>query len=108
MALVDDSLKGVALEEVLGGGNLPGVAAGIGALLLAPVVIPVVAGIGKPAAKAMIKEGLRLYEKSKESFAEMGEMLEDLVAEAKSELATEEQTQTNRSEVQPQTIVVSD
>ena len=108
MALVDDLLKGVALEEVLAGGNLPGVAAGIGALLLAPVVIPVVAGIGKPAAKAMIKEGLRLYEKSKESFAEMGEMLEDLVAEAKSELATEEQTQTNRSEVQPQTIVVSD
>ncbi len=108
MALVDDLLKGVALEEVLAGGNLPGVVAGIGALLLAPVVIPVVAGMGKPAAKAMIKEGLRLYEKSKESFAEMGEMLEDLVAEAKSELATEEQAQPNHSEGQPQTIVVSD
>lgn len=106
--MVDDLLKGIALEEVLAGGNLPSVGAGLGALLLAPVVIPVAVGAGKPTAKAMIKEGLRLYEKSKESFAEMGEIFEDLVAEAKAELATKEHTQPNSSEVKPQTIVVND
>ncbi len=67
----------------------PGIIAGIGAVILAPVVIPVVGGIGKPLAKSLIKGGLALYEKSKGTFAEIGETFEDIVAEARAELADE-------------------
>lgn len=70
----------------------PGLIAGIGAVLLAPVLIPVVAGIGKPIAKSIIKGGLVAYEKSKGAFAELGETWEDIVAEAKAELAESEET----------------
>ena len=64
-----------------------GIAAGIGAVVL----LPVVAGLGKPIAKAALKGGIALYEKSKGVFAEAGEVFEDLVAEARAEIA-EEQT----------------
>ncbi|KYC36452.1 hypothetical protein WA1_42875 [Scytonema hofmannii PCC 7110] len=65
----------------------PGIIAGISAVLLAPVVIPVVAGIGKPIAKSIIKSGLVLFEKSRGAVAELGESWEDMVAEARAELA---------------------
>ncbi|MCX7596631.1 MAG: DUF5132 domain-containing protein [Fischerella sp.] len=65
----------------------PGIIAGIGAVLLAPVVIPVVAGVGKPIAKSLIKGGLVLYEKSRGVFAEIGETWDDIVAEARAEIA---------------------
>jgi hypothetical protein len=73
--------------RVLGTSVSPGVLIGAGAVLLAPVVIPVVAGIAKPVAKAVIKGGLITYHKVKESTAEALESIEDLAAEAKSELA---------------------
>jgi hypothetical protein len=65
---------------------------GIAAIVLLPVLVPVAAGVGKPLAKATIKGGIVLYEKGKGVIAEVGETLEDLVAEAKAELA-EAQTQ---------------
>ncbi|WP_427161508.1 DUF5132 domain-containing protein [Aliinostoc sp. HNIBRCY26] len=65
----------------------PGIIAGIGAVLLAPVLLPVIAGVGKPIAKSIIKGGIVAYEKSKGAFAELGETWEDIVAEAKAELA---------------------
>ncbi|MGH1396279.1 MAG: DUF5132 domain-containing protein [Trichormus sp.] len=70
----------------------PGLIAGIGAVLLAPVLLPVVAGIGKPIAKSIIKGGIVAYEKSKGAFAELGETWEDIVAEAKAELAEAKET----------------
>ncbi len=69
-----------------------GIVAGIGAVILAPVLIPIVAGIGKPIAKSVIKGGLLAYEKSKGAFAELGESWEDIVAEARAELAEDKQT----------------
>jgi hypothetical protein len=63
-----------------------GLAAGIGAA----VVLPVLAGFGKPLAKAAIKGGLNLYEKSRGFVAEAGEVFEDLVAEARAEMAEEQ------------------
>ena len=77
------------LAENLG---VPGIAAGIGAVVLAPLLIPAVAKVGKPIAKSAIKGGIVAYEKAKGIVAEAGEVLEDLVAEAKVELA-EEQSQ---------------
>ncbi|CEJ47555.1 DUF5132 domain-containing protein [Umezakia ovalisporum] len=68
-----------------------GIIVSIGALLLAPVLIPVVAGIGKPIAKSLVKGGIVAYEKSRGAFAEMGETWEDIIAEAKAEIAEERQ-----------------
>lgn len=78
MALFDDILKGNVVT---------GLAIGIGAAVLAPVMLPVLAGVAKPLAKAAIKGGFMLYEKGKEAVAEVGEMVEDVIAEAKSELS---------------------
>lgn len=69
----------------------PGIIAGIGAVLLAPVLIPVVASVGKPLAKSVVKGGIVLLEKSKGAFAELGETWEDIVAEARAELAEAKQ-----------------
>lgn len=69
----------------------PGIIAGIGAVILAPVLIPVVAGVGKPLVKSVIKGGLVAYEKTKGAFAELGETWEDIVAEARAEIAESKQ-----------------
>jgi hypothetical protein len=63
---------------------------GIAAIVLLPVLVPVAAGIGKPVAKTAIKGGILLYEKGKGVITEAGETLEDLLAEAKAELADAE------------------
>jgi hypothetical protein len=74
------------IEDIVGDLGITGIAA----IVLLPVAIPVVAGVGKPLAKAVIKGGILLYEKGKGVIAEAGESLEDLVAEAKAELAEAE------------------
>ncbi|MBW4646288.1 MAG: DUF5132 domain-containing protein [Goleter apudmare HA4340-LM2] len=70
----------------------PGIIAGIGAVLLAPVLLPVVTGIGKPIAKSLIKGGIVAFEKSRGAFAELGETWEDIIAEARAELAESKET----------------
>jgi hypothetical protein len=72
------------LEDLAENLGVPGIAA----IVLLPVLVPVVAGkIGKPLAKASIKGGIVLYEKGKGVLAEVGESIEDIIAEAKAELA---------------------
>jgi hypothetical protein len=80
------------ITDLVEDAGAPGIIAGIGAVLLAPVLIPVVAGIGKPIAKSIIKGGIVAYEKSRGAFAELGETWEDIVAEAKAELAENRET----------------
>jgi hypothetical protein len=65
-----------------------GVAIGVG-LLVAPVVIPMIVAAARPVAKAAIKGSLMLYEKGREMIAEVSEAVEDLAAEAKSEVQAE-------------------
>lgn len=77
MALWENGFKGI----------LGGLAIGVGAAIVAPIVIPILAGAAKPLAKVAIKEGLILYEKGKEMLAEAKEAVEDLVAESKAEIA---------------------
>lgn len=71
--------------------NTSGVVAGIGAIVLAPVVIPVVAKASKPLAKAVLKGGILTYTKARTLLAETGEVLEDLVAEVQAEIASEQE-----------------
>lgn len=74
---------------------ISGLAFGIGAAVIAPVVIPVLSAGVKPMAKVAIKEGIQLYEKGRELMAEARETMEDLVAEARSEI---EVTQSSEKE----------
>jgi hypothetical protein len=69
------------------------IAVGAGVVLLAPVVIPVIGSIFKPMAKAVIKGGLLAYEGTKVTIAETKETLEDIAAEAKSEISQENRTE---------------
>jgi hypothetical protein len=92
MAILDNGLKGNILT---------GLGIGVGVALLGPILIPVVASIAKPLAKAVIKGGVILYEKGKEAAAEAGEVIEDLVAETKAELA---QAQSEATTVAAQTM----
>ena len=62
-----------------------GIAVGAG-FLVAPVVIPAVAGAARPLLKAVIKGGYMLFEKGREMVAEVTELAEDLFEEAKAEV----------------------
>jgi hypothetical protein len=73
-------------EDVLEGGTGPGLLIGIGALVLGPTVLPAVGRALRPMAKAAIKTGIRIYE---EGVATVSEATGDIVAEARSELASE-------------------
>jgi hypothetical protein len=78
MGLIDDCVKGNVAT---------GLAIGIGAAILAPALIPALAGVAKPLIKAAVKSGIIIFEKGKESVAELSEIFEDVVAEAKAEMA---------------------
>jgi hypothetical protein len=73
----------------MNGDTAKGVAIGVGIALLAPVALAGLAGVGRPAARAAVKAGLLMYEKGLETAAELGEILEDLVAEAEAEAEIE-------------------
>ncbi|MGQ9687068.1 MAG: DUF5132 domain-containing protein [Thiobacillaceae bacterium] len=76
------------IDDLFKGNIVTGLAVGVGVAILAPVIMPVLASVGRPLAKSIIKSGMVLYEKGRETVAELGEVLEDLVAEAKVELET--------------------
>jgi hypothetical protein len=77
VALIDDLVKGETAK---------GLAVGVLAAVLVPVVLPAVAAVARPLARAAIKGGMVMYEKGREAVAEMGEVVEDLVAEARAEI----------------------
>ncbi|MGK7915253.1 MAG: DUF5132 domain-containing protein [Prochloraceae cyanobacterium] len=74
------------IEDLVEDFGLPGLAIGLGALVLTPVL----AKFGQPIAKAAIKSSIAVYEKTKSAIAETGEVLEDIVAESQAELAEEQ------------------
>jgi hypothetical protein len=77
-------------EGLLANGLSTGVMVGIGAaVLVGPMLLPVVATVAKPLVKGVIKTGMTLYDKGNEVVAEVGEMIEDLMAEVKSEMPGE-------------------
>lgn len=78
------------MQDIFKSNIVTGILVGLGGMVLAPVVLPALAGVVKPVAKAMIKSGFIFYEKTRETLAELGEVAEDLVAEARSELAEEQ------------------
>jgi hypothetical protein len=80
MGLFEDGLKGLG----------PSLLMSVGAVIAAPVVIPAVMGGLRPLAKTAIRGYLYLSDSLRESIAEAGEQVSDLVAEAKAEAGAEE------------------
>ena len=62
-------------------------AIGIGAVILAPIILPAAGKTLRPLAKSTIKGGMLLFEKTRTIVAESIETIEDLAAEAKAEVA---------------------
>ena len=67
-----------------------GIAIGVGASFLLPITARVVASVAKPLLKESIKTGLYLYDTGKTYVAEALETMEDLSAEARTEMKHEE------------------
>jgi hypothetical protein len=65
---------------------LKGVAIGLGVALAAPVVIAALAPVVKPIARSALKVGIMAYEKGRETLEEIGEAVDDVVAEVEEEL----------------------
>jgi hypothetical protein len=63
-----------------------GVTAAIAAGILAPILAPILIGAGRPLAKSLVKGGVLLYEKGRETAASAGEVVEDMIAEVRAEL----------------------
>ena len=71
------------VEDLFRGSTVTGLAVGLGAVLLAPTVVPALGRVVRPALKAAIKGGMVFY---RETVAEIGEVAGDLFAEARAEL----------------------
>jgi hypothetical protein len=69
-----------------------GITAAVAATVLAPVLVPILAVAGRPIAKSLVKGGVILYEKGREKVAGAGEVMEDLIAEVRSELEQQPRT----------------
>jgi hypothetical protein len=76
-------------DTILRKNVLTGLAIGIGAVWLAPLVLPAAARAARPLAKAAIKGGFALYGRGREALAEVAEVAEDTYAEACAEMAEE-------------------
>ena len=63
--------------------------AGMAGLLLAPIVLPALALVARPAAKTAVRAGLIMAARGRETLAELTEMAEDMVAEVQAELKAE-------------------
>ncbi len=74
------------IDDILKSGTTRGVVIGLGVAAAAPLALAAASTYGRPAARAAIKAGLVLYDKGQETVAEMGEVFEDLVAEARAEI----------------------
>ncbi len=84
MALLEDLVKAE------GSGPL---VLGVGALLLAPTLLPAVGRMLRPIVKGAIKTGITVYE---ETYASVKEATGDIIAEARAELDSEHRS--HRSE----------
>ena len=72
--------------DILKGPVGKGLALGITAVVLAPIILPVVTRAARPLAHAALKTGMIFYERGREAVAEAQEVLEDVIAEVRAEL----------------------
>jgi hypothetical protein len=92
MAMIDRLLRENLVTGLVIGGAV---------LALAPIVAPAVARALRPAAKTAFKTGLVLYARGREAAAELAAMAEDMMAEARHELAEEARQTAGTAEKSP-------
>lgn len=73
------------LQEKIKNNPIPSVAVGVGIIVATPILFRLL----KPVAKAALRSGFSLYEKTKLAVAESAESFGDIVAEAKAEAVAE-------------------
>lgn len=76
----------MALDDLLKNEAARNIAIGVAASAVAYALLPTVARVGRPFARAAVKTGIIVYEKARETAAEVGEVMEDLIAEARAEM----------------------
>jgi hypothetical protein len=76
----------MALFEEITESVFPGALIGLGAAILAPVIVPTVGGVLRPLVKTVVRGGLYIGDKLYETASEAGEQLSDMVAEVRSEM----------------------
>jgi len=79
----------MAVQDIFKSNVIAVLGIGIVAAVLVPIALPVVARAAKPFTKALVKSGIIVYEKGREAVAELGEVMEDVIAEAKAEIEQE-------------------
>lgn len=77
----------MALFDSMTESFLPSALIGVGAVLLAPVLVPAVASGLRPVVKSLVKGGIIVTDKVNAVVAEAGEQLDDLIAEVRAEMA---------------------
>ena len=82
MAQLSDFLKNPTVRTT---------AIGIGIAVLVPIVAAKLAPIVRPLARSAFKIGAVTYEKGRETIAEYGEIVEDMIAEVREEMHAEQQ-----------------
>jgi hypothetical protein len=95
----------MAIEDFFKSNTGKGIAIGIGVAVLAPLVLPTVARAARPLARAAIKSGLLFFEKGRETAAELGEVIDDLLAEAQAEIEQSQQAADNVEDATEETFV---
>lgn len=75
------------ITEAFGESLVPNLLVGAAAVVVAPIVVPVVIAGLRPVAKTAIKGGIYVLDKVQDMVAETGEQLSDLVAESRAEMA---------------------
>lgn len=91
-----------AFNDLIKSDTTKGVLIGVAAVAVTFALLPLFRKAGRPLARAAVKTGIILYEKTRETAAEIGEIMEDLVAEAQAELR-ESATSRPESEASPKT-----
>ena len=72
-------------EDMFKGASVPGLVIGVGAVLLAPTLLPAVGRVIRPAAKAVIRTGILIY---REASTQVASAAGPLVQEVQNEMAS--------------------
>jgi len=77
------------LNDVLKNPTVRNAAIGFGVAILVPIAAKALAPFVRPVARSAVKIGVVAFEKGRETFAEIGEILDDMVAEVREDLRSE-------------------
>lgn len=81
------------LNELLKNPSVRNTAIGISVAILVPIVAKTLAPYVRPVARSAVKIGVVTFEKGRETFAEIGEIVDDMVAEVREEMRVEHESE---------------